>query len=93
MKEIAINRSMSCSELSAAVDHNSRCDIVAIIDDAMLEVLQGAAHVPTLRALAQLKFAAKQEDFQDYEGEHYYAEEAYEDKVVAIMEDYENNYV
>jgi hypothetical protein len=91
MKEIKISRSMSHTELSAAVDHNSRCDMIAIIDIAIAEALV-PGHVPTLRALTRLKFAATKEDFQDYEGEHYLAEEAYEDRVVAIMEDFENNY-
>jgi hypothetical protein len=86
LTEIKIHRGMvGTQELDDAVDHNSRCEIVAIIDIALREALENEDFVTNIK-LSRLKGEAMKEDFGDYGGEHYYAEEDYENKVVAIME-------
>jgi hypothetical protein len=93
LTEINIHRGMvGTQEMTDAIDHNARVEIVDMINIALQEALN-IGHVPTCKTLCYLKVDAMKEDFQDYEGEHYDAQEDYENKVVAIMEDLENNFV
>jgi hypothetical protein len=92
LTEINIHRGMvGTQEMTDAIDHNARVEIVDIINIALKEALQ-IGHVPTCRTLTRLKGAAMKEDFQDYDGEHYDAQEHYENCVCSIMEDLENNF-
>jgi hypothetical protein len=92
LTEINIHRGMvGTQEMVDAIDHNARVEIIDMINIALSEALM-IGHVPSARALTRLKGAAYKEDFQNYDGEHYLAEEDYENQVVIIMEDMENNF-
>jgi hypothetical protein len=92
LTEVKLHRGMvGTPEMDAAIDNNSRVEIIDMINIALNEALQ-IGHVPSCRMLTRLKGAAYKEDFQNYDGEHYLAEEDYENQVVIIMEDLENNF-
>ena len=85
MRKVPIRQTMNWQELTDAVEHNSRCDILEIIDDAIIEAIE-IGGITATKALMILKHEAKTLDFGDYDGANDLAEKDYEDRVIAIMD-------